>query len=136
MSFIQKAKILLDKVQEPYHDEVTDFLIELGQKDEFIQTIVSFMNIIKQKKAHSLVISLTECINRAYNPGLKSHIIDDFVRHRLELEKEINELKAIHKIYILEQKLSMYVNAEAALKGPNTALATYLILQIASFRGS
>lgn len=131
------AEQLLAKITdiETDQDSVTDYLIELGHKNTFIETVICLLGLVKERKLYSITPLLSECINRAYNPGLRAHIIDDFIRHRINLESKINELKNVHKIYPLEQKLFMYYQAEKMLKTNCTALTTHLILQIAEFRG-
>jgi RNAse (barnase) inhibitor barstar len=130
-----EAKRLLEEIQAGDKDVITNTLIDLGMKDIFIPVTIEFVNLAKKMNLHSIIDSLKKYLDMAYSPGLRAHILDDFVRNKVKIMTHLNELKSKHKIYALEQKLFMYREAEKMLRSTSTTGTTHYIMKIIEFRG-
>ncbi len=97
--------------------------------------MIEFVKLTRQNAEYDAVHVIEECMNAAYSPGLRAHILDDFIRNKTEIQREINELKSKHNIYVLEQKLFMYKKIEKTLRSTSTTGSTYEIMKILEFRG-
>lgn len=135
MNYIEDAYKLLNNIETKTKDEIIDSLIQLGERNIFIPVMIEFVKLAKAEGKYPQIRIMEDYINEAYSPGLRAHILDDFVRERLKIQSEINELKTKHNIYVLEQKLFMYKQAEQMLRSNATSGSTYEIMKILEFRG-
>jgi len=135
MSYEKEARELLNDLVYRSRDEMVDILIKLGESNSFIPVMIEFVSIAKAEGKYQSIKTMEECMNHAYSPGLRAHVLDDFIREKLKLQSELNELKTAHKIYVLEQKVYMYEQAEEMLRGSATNGATHEIMKILEFRG-
>ena len=117
-------------------DKIIDYLIYLADKNIFIPVLIDFVQMVKERKNSQEIEKLKEYIDLSYTPGLRAHVLDDFIRDKLRIQYEINEIKSKNDLYVLEQKLFMYKEAEAMLRSPsNTKGSTHAIMKIVEFRG-
>ena len=130
-----RAQLLLEQLKSKTRDEVIDILIQLGEDNQFIPVMIEFVKLARKNSEHNYLRAIEECINAAYSPGLRSHILDDFIREKLKIQEELNEIKTRYRIYVLEQKLFMYKKAEQMLRSTATTGSTYEIMNILEFRG-
>lgn len=134
MNLKEKAKSLLNLVKAKNKNEIIDHLIELGDGNIFIPVMIEVVKIAKEEGDYAAIQTLEDSMNSAYSPGLRSHILDDFIRAKLDIQTELNELKTKHGIYVLEQKLFMYKKAVEMLRSTATTGSTYEIMKILEFR--
>lgn len=129
------AITLLHDLKVKTKDFIINRLIEIGRENIFIPVMTEVVKLIRESNQHSLLMELAQYIDAAYSPGLRAHILDDFIREAVAIQSIINELKTQHHIYILEQKLFMYKQAEKMLRSTATTGTTHVILKILEFRG-
>ena len=130
-----ESEDLLNDIETKSRDEMIDILIGLGDQNVFIPIMINCLKLAKKKKKYRTISLIEEYINASYSPGLRAHILDDFIRERLKIESNINELKAKHSIYVLEQKLALYKQAESMIRSNSTLGATHEVMKILEFRG-
>lgn len=135
MNYKNYAEDLISKLETHNQDMIIDKLIELGEQNIFIPTMIEVYRMLKAQNKTQYIKTLEVYINAAYSPGLRAHILDDFIREKLKLQNALNELKAQHHIYTLEQKLYMYQNAEETLRSTSILEATQAIMKVIEFRG-
>lgn len=136
MVYQKEAEKLENLVFLDEKDKIINYLIYLGDNDIFIPVLVEFVKNAKAKKNLQQISNLKEYIDLAYTPGLRAHILDDFIREKIRIQHDINEIKAKSRLYVLEQKLFMYKQAEEMIRAPsNTTGATHSIMKIVEFRG-
>ena len=136
MIYQREAEKLANLIFLEEKDRIVDYLIYLGDGGIFIPVLVQFVKTAKDKKNSNEIEKLKEYINLAYTPSLRAHVLDDFIRNKTQIQYDINEIKAKNGLYVLEQKLFMYKQAEEMLRVPsNTTGATHAIMKIIEFRG-
>ena len=129
------ALTLIDNLKIKSKDDIVDELIDLGKQNIFIPVMIEFVKIAKNTSEKGLIQLVMEHIDIAYSPGLRAHILDDFIQAEIETKLKLNTLKTKHAIYILEQKLFMYNQVEKFLRSTATTATTRAIMKILEFRG-
>jgi len=135
MNYTELAEKLIGSLKSSTKDTIIDELIELGRQNVFIPVMIEYVKLAKQSANRGLIDDMISCIDSAYSPGLRAHILDDFIQAELQIKSKLNELKAKHQIYVLEQKLFMYHEVEQLLRSTATTGTTMAIMKILDFRG-
>ena len=136
MIYQRENEKLLDLIVSEDKDAIIDYLIYLADKDIFVPVLIQFVKSAKERHKTEDIEHLKQYIDMAYTPGLRAHVLDDFIRDKTRMQYEINDIKSKNGVYVLEQKLFMYKEAEAMLRAPsNTRGATHAIMKIVEFRG-
>ena len=125
---------LLTDLKTKNKDIIVGTLIKLGRDNIFIPVLIELIKLAKTSQ-ENIMTELAEYLDASYNPGLRAHILDDFIRESVKIQSEINELKTKHLIYVMEQKLFMYRQAEQMLRSSSTTGTTQVILKVLQFRG-
>lgn len=136
MIYQRESEKLMSMIFSEDKDRIIDYLIYLADKDIFIPVLIEFVKEAKTRKNTNEVEKLKEYIDMAYTPGLRAHVLDDFIRDKIKIQYKINDIKSKQGLYVLEQKLYMYKEAEAMIRSPSsTKGSTHAIMKIVEFRG-
>jgi hypothetical protein len=128
------AMHLLNEIKTRDKDKIIATLIKLGRENIFIPVLIDLIKLANTNQ-ENIMHDLSGYLDAAYSPGLRAHILDDFIRESIRLQGELNELKTKHLIYVMEQKLFMYRQAEKMLRSSSTTGTTQVLLKVLQFRG-